>query len=188
MWKPAKKKDVRKLLVSKLKFHEGRPGKHQGLKFPSALAIQLPLQLPVELQHGGKDVAAHIVHQICSVLGLKHDKFVESHKCNVCAVSVYVSLLSSNALKFADNLRFDPPAYTQMFIEYCRSASRALDIVVREFPIRKLTKHDQEVVEVSRQSMDEAATIVGQIGVKDTIEDFRLLQQKLLDVSDPLIT
>lgn len=186
MTKPAKRSDVKALLESKLKFAKPASSKHEALVLPLFMSRCLPLALPVNLQHGRDDVSKDIVDQIRRILGLSYNQFVESHQCNICASTLYLSFFVSQTRSQVEKLKRDPPAYALTFGEFCKSVNVASGELLRHFPVRKTTTNDLDLLVEKLKSLDEVVPVVDNL-VRDlapsALGHFHELRTKLSSIS-----
>lgn len=146
MAKPEKRKKVQSFLEDKLRFRANPGGKHESYSIPDELAIYLPNQLPVNLQHGRKDVAPHIIRQIYLFLGLDYKEFLVGKDCYICASVIYRALLWKHLREYLSGYSGNRTAMGAVLDQYLISSEASLDVVLSDFPIGALNKHEVKLV------------------------------------------
>ncbi|MBG6162613.1 hypothetical protein IWQ54_002269 [Labrenzia sp. EL_195] len=145
MVKPEKRKKVQGFLEGKLRFDSNPDGKHESFSIPKKLAIHLPKQLPVNLQHGRGDVIPHIIRQIYQFLGLTYKEFVIGKNCNLSASVIYRALLWKHLQDFVSLYGENRSTYSAILEQYLVSSHASLDIVRTEFGIDQPNKYEQQI-------------------------------------------
>lgn len=171
MVKPEKKAKVQKFLEGKLKFEPDLGGKHESFFIPKKLAIHLPKQLPVNLQHGRGDVTPHIIRQIFNLLGLEYREFVVGKDCNISASVIYRALLWRHLQVFVNEYSSNRVAIGAILEQYLISSEASLKIILADFELKSLNKHE---IKVAKRISDQASRLPDVLNDYEQLFDGRL--------------
>ncbi len=147
MARPEKRRVVQSFLQGKLEFEPDLNGPHESFSIPKKLAIFLPKSPLVNLQHGRKDVVAHIVRQIYQFLGLEYKEFLVGKECHICASVIYRALLWKHLRTFVEDFSSNRVAMSAVLEQYLISSEASLSVVMSDFKVAKLNKHELKVAE-----------------------------------------